>query len=948
MGKGFKYVMLNVRSLWPNIDELKLNFHDYDIIGLCETWLNCNVTDSMIAFPGFDIIRQDRTNHKRGGGLLLYVKNEIFDCCSKIEDLSMMSTDLEQLWVTLCIPNVRKTNIALVYRPPGSTLENSINELRGSLETATTNNNFENIITGDFNINYKLRHSHPYKLLKEIERDFGLKQLIDQDTRITARSSTLIDLILTDCQFVLESGVLDVSISDHCAVYMIKKKPRLEYTRVETKCRSYKKYVKIEMQNSVETNVRRLEFWENENNIDMMWETLLKLIEECANIHCPFVQAKIPDNSPIWFTREIVDEILYKDFLYSEAKRLGTDDSWNDFRLKKKEVKKLIQNAKEVYVQEQLDSQHSNPRKFWRNINSLSGLGKSSKKSGLTKIFDKENNIVLENQDAADYMNNYYVNAGPTLAKEFVDQWSENVCNITSETTFDFAFVTEDQIMKLVKNIDIGKSSAIDTLSSKILKDSFEVLTLELTQLYNECLSQGYFPKAWTLGIVTPIPKVNVNNRDPKNWRPISQIQLPGKLLERIVHTQLVEYLSDSNILNDNQHGFRTGKSTTTAIFDSLKLLFENWNSKLTSCCIYIDFSKAFDCLDHNILLSKLKLYGLNCKCQAFMLSYIKNRHQCTKVNGYTSSELKLTYGTAQGSILGPLLFILYVNDLFKEINNQNSVFMYADDTLLLNSGKTRHESIENSQQTLNIVSKWCELNKMSINISKTKFMLISPSTNDCTVIPSLYINDTKLSQVHVYEYLGVQIDDKLTMRPHIDKVCKNVQKKYGILRKIRKFICEETALLIYKVMIRPHFDYGDYLIDSGLQKNIEKLERIQDRVVRTIEYKCGMNRCENIDTLKTKYNIEKLRDRRKRNLLKIMFGHSHNTENIDYYRPERMLRSSKKVKIKSTFTRITKIQKSPFYRGISLWDSLPFAIQHEQGKTAFKNALCRLDITVL
>ena len=298
------------------------------------------------------------------------------------------------------------------------------------------------------------------------------------------------------------------------------------------------------------------------------------------------------------------------------------------------------------------------------------------KKSGLSKIIGDENGTFLENQPAADFMNEYYVNAGPNLAKEFDDVWSHDRCKIDVNSTFEFTFVTEVQITKLGKNIDICKSSGIDNLGLRILRDSFEVLTLELTQLYNECLLQGYFPLDWSLGIVTPIPKVNVNNKEPKNWRPISQIKLPGKILEGIVHIQLSEYLTINNILHQNQHGFRSGKSTSTAIFDMLKLLYANWSEKLCSCCIYIDFSKAFDSLDHKILLAKMKLYGLDQTSQSFMSSYINNRYQCTKVNGYTSTKLKLTYGTAQGSIRGPLLFILYVNDLFMKLTI-NILYLY-------------------------------------------------------------------------------------------------------------------------------------------------------------------------------------------------------------------------------------------------------------------------------
>ena len=180
-------------------------------------------------------------------------------------------------------------------------------------------------------------------------------------------------------------------------------------------------------------------------------------------------------------------------------------------------------------------------------------------------------------------------------------------------------------------------------------------------------------------------------------------------------------------------------------------------------------------------------------------------------------------------------------------------------------------------------------------------------------------------------------------MNAHIDKVCINVQKKYGILRKIRRYIREDTAILIYKVRIRPHFDYGDYMVDSGTQNKIDKLERIQDRIVRTIEFKHTAENRENIDKLK--YNIEKLCVRRKQNLLKIMFGQSRNEMNIDSYRPERILRSRNKVKLKSKFTRINKIQKSPYYRGIILWDTIPQNLQCEQSKVNFKNAINRLNI---
>ena len=233
----------------------------------------------------------------------------------------------------------------------------------------------------------------------------------------------------------------------------------------------------------------------------------------------------------------------------------------------------------------------------------------------------------------------------------------------------------------------------------------------------------------------------------------------------------------------------------------------------------------------------------------------------------------------------------------------------------------------------------------MTVNTSKTKFMSINPHSNCPVNTTRLYIDETPLMQVHVYEYLGVHIDDKLTMKNHIENVCKSVQRKYGILRKIRRYISCKTALLVYKVMIRPHFDYGDYLIDSGTQCNIDKLEKIQNRILRTVEYENRVGKREDMVKLKSAYNIEDLATRGKRNLLKLMFKHSLDKENIDYHRPDRVLRSNDKVKLKSRFTRITKIQRSPYYRGVQLWNMLPTELQNEKNAKRFKGNIDKYKI---
>ena len=648
---------------------------------------------------------------------------------------------------------------------------------------------------------------------------------------------------------------------------------------------------------------------------------------------------KINDNTPQWFTKEILSEINHKDYLYKQAKKLNTPESWNTFKAKKNEVKKLLNTSKENFVKSKLDELEGNPRKFWSTINDMSGIGKNKNKGRCTKIID-ENGQIHENFEAASFLNKFYVNVGPKLAKEFTRNWDKKKCNIETTSTFNFKWVTEGEVKRLIKEICITKSSAIEGLSTRILKDAFEILSFELTFMYNSCLQHGIFPKAWGLSKVTPIPKTNSKSTKPGDWRPISQICIAGKLLEKIIHSQLYNYLEENKLLSENQYGFRKDRSTGLAIFDVLKNLFDNWNEKKYSGCIFVDFSRAFDSIDHNILAKKLEMYGLDIMPQKFMREYMSCREQTTIVNGHTSPEAQVTYGTAQGSILGPLIFILYVNDIFKTVNAENSIHMYADDTLLICKDEDIKKVNEKAKIAFRCIKSWCEVNKLTINIEKTKCMFIKHNKPQCE--PNFTSNDSKINTVHQYEYLGFHLDEHLTMNEHLDVTWKKANAKVGILSKIRRFISEKTAVRIYKTMIRPHLDYVDFVVDSGSADRIKKLDTLEKKAIRRIEYCINVTNRQETNMLREKYKIEDLKLRRKRNLVKIMYHQSLNIDNLRKVTTDKNLRSKKKVKLDNNFTNKTKVFNSPLYRGIRLWDTLPMEIQKETDKYSFKKKISK------
>ena len=560
----------------------------------------------------------------------------------------------------------------------------------------------------------------------------------------------------------------------------------------------------------------------------------------------------------------------------------------------------MIKSGKEEFVKDQIEQNSGNPKKFWRIINNTTGLGKE--RSNTTEItLSDGNNNVLQGKEAVKYMNEYYASAGYNLLNSFNTPWSPNVKILKDYPGFHVDAIREYEVLKAIKEIKLSKSSAYPDISTRLFKDAFEITCRELTHLFNKCITAGQFPLEWGLAEVTPIPKTG-DLHNVKNWRPISQIKLPSKLLERLVHNQLSNYFE--NILNTNQHGFRKKRSTATAIFEVLQNVYQTWNERNYNSCIFIDYSKAFDTIDHSILLKKLDIYGLDTNSLKFLRSYLSNRQQRIKINTEVSPYSKLRCGVPQGSILGPLLFIIYTNDIFLEIDETENIYMYADDTLLLNAGKTELQAVNQSQICFDKVIAWCDLNRLTINKDKTKHLCI---TNKKHILnTTIHKGVETLGNVETYEYLGFNIDRKLTMNPYVDKVIKKVSYKLYTMNIMRRYITERTALMIYKVMVMPHFDYVDFVIDSATKEKTDRLERLHKRAIRTVEYSHDADQKKTLTVLLARYNLVSLYHRRIEHLLIFMYKLGKGKiENLETQRPKIELRSKNKVKFKHIYTNI-------------------------------------------
>ena len=647
---------------------------------------------------------------------------------------------------------------------------------------------------------------------------------------------------------------------------------------------------------------------------------------------------RVRNDTPAWFTKEVIELINTKREIMVRIVKEDREEDHQLLRVYKRLVRTSLRKARQEAIITSLEENRVNPKRFWRILNKNFPMGKKSSGKECMRIRNDKGEII-EGVELANYLGEYYATNGENLAKAFItDDLPFDISEAQKEANFTFQFVPLEIVEKYIRGIEICKASGIANLSSLLLKDAFRVISVELTHIINESIRTATFPDAWAVGSITPIPKEG-DVLDPGNWRPISILPLPSKLLEKAVHFQMAAHLDNNGYLAFNQHGFRKGKSTSTAILELTRVLTDNYNHTNHTSCVFVDYKKAFETLDHDILLRKLVKYNFDQNSVKWLESYIGNRRHVVKCSGTFSKEIKVNYGVPQGSVLGPLCFIIYVNDLITNIRRDTDaeIIMYADDTVLLMKNKDPTTAVQEMQEILDYTSRWCVRNKLTVNAKKTKHMLVLRNKDLITTVEALSVNfaGAMLGNVPTYKYLGVDLDRNLTYENAVHNTYVKANKKLFTLRKIRPYISQSTAALIYKQFILPILDYADFLFESTVKRELGLLDKVQTRAIRLIRYGDASG-----TSMERVYRIIPLRERRRKHHLSLMYRLSKIETYIDTDRPEIVLRSRDKIKFRTPVTKLTKVMKSPYYRGVSLWDMLNEEQQRATTKVRFKQGL--------
>ena len=452
-----------------------------------------------------------------------------------------------------------------------------------------------------------------------------------------------------------------------------------------------------------------------------------------------------------------------------------------------------------------------------------------------------DGSVYSEPKRIAEELNKHFSTLGARLESEIPQSINKPVDYLEpTNSNFHLAPISSENVLRLLSKLCTSKATGLDKISAKLLKTAAPAISSSLTHIFNTMIIKGIFPDDLKKARVIPIFKDDKRN-NPNNYRPISVLPVVARIFEKIVFDQLYNYLSRNDLLTKTQSGFRPLHSTLTTLLKSTDIWLSNIDEKLLNGVLFLDLKKAFDTVEHEILLFKLAYYGVSENSLAFFNSYLQSRVQHCCVNGVLSGPQNVTHGVPQGSVLGPLHFLIYVNDLPNCLDSAVPS-MYADDTNVTVSSNNVSNLEGQLNHELDNINEWLKANRLSINQTKTEFMIIS--SRHCLLNierePTVSLGDVPLSRVQTKKCLGLIIDEHLGWSPHIDLVIKKACNGLKALRRCRSFVPRETLLGIYNSLVRPYFDYCASVwgkCDKGLRDKIQILQNQGAKILTRASY---------------------------------------------------------------------------------------------------------------
>ena len=832
--KGFKIGHLNIQGLQNKFDQVQLMLNnsnnDIHIFGLSETKLKDFHPDSSFKIENYQLFRKDRiiTRERReqGGGIIVYVRNGV-----KVERrLNLERNEIECVWLEVFPKNSKSFLVGNLYRHPNEGVQ--WNEHFEDFMETVLGKQKEIYLLGDFNRD--LMNENTKKAWLEYMEPFGLNQKVNYATRKTAHSQTLIDHIYCNVESNISSiNVPEIGLSDHFPIFLTRKTnctlPKILHQTISY--RSFKSFNEQDFINDLQSapwDIIKI-FDDTNDTLDSWSSMFIEIVDK----HLPLKTLRVKrKQQPKWLTPEIIEAIKTRD----RYKSLNEDILYRSWRNK---VVNLIKKSKKSQYSAIINENNNNPSSIWKLFKEI-GINKQKSNTSISKV--KINGQECEDHNKmANAFNKFFVSIASNLKEPIENSNFEKLntfCKnrVPDGTFFRFPQISVETVEKFLKHIDVSKATGCDNIGPRLLKIAAPYIAESVTYICNQSIKMSEFPEKWKEAKVTPLHKGGTKD-DLNNYRPISILPTMSKLLEKHIHDSLMTFLVKFNLLHKSQSGFRPNHSCETALIGMVSKWLESINKGSLIGTVMIDFKKAFDLVDHSVLLKKLKHYKLSHQALSWFASYLSKRKQKVSLNNIISDDEMITDGVPQGSILGPLLFLMFINDLPLYTDSATTDF-YADDTTLYVVGESLETIERNLQVALDCLAKWCKCNGMLINTAKTKVMLITTHQKRTSLINgqlSLHLNNDELNMITNDKVLGIIIDNNLTWSQHVDKVCKKITTNLWLLSRIKEYLTIPQRVQFYKTYIQPHIDYCNTVWGGTSQVNLNRIFRLQKRACKII-----------------------------------------------------------------------------------------------------------------
>ena len=815
--KKLKCIFTNARSIMNKVDELHCIIEEEkpDLVSIVETWLTDNIFNAEIQIPGYQTTRLDRKTGAHGG-ILLYTRDGIN--VQPRESQTLAEYD-EALWCDISSDDTAlDLLLGIVYRSPNNSQDQ--NDCLNRVLSHLNDEHKDVMIVGDFNyrdIDWETMQATSSKsdAFLEVVQDNLWYQHVMQPTRL----ESLLDLVITsNPDMIDEVDVLaHLGSSDHNML-----KWELNYYVQPSTAQSKRDYKNADF-DQIRSKLKKINWKKDLENLstDQAWDTTKEKLQQLIHDHVP-LKRQSKKKKAIWLTRRAQKCIRRKQRAWKRYKSNKTTKNLEHYKLCQREAKREIKTAKRDFEKKLAQNIKEDSKSFYAYVRS-----KQKVKDTVGPLKQETGETIPSGQQTADVLNEYF-------ASVYTDE-DQNVPNPKNffegpekELLVDID-ITEECVKRKLEDLDPSKAAGPDGIPPAFLKPLAEELSVPYTCIFNKSVKEGIVPEDWRLAHITPIFKKGSRSK-PGNYRPISLTSVTCKVLETIIRDKITEHLDKHGLIHDTQHGFRKGKSTTTNLLEYLEIITKSVDEGTPIDVVYLDLAKAFDTVPHKRLLKKIKAHGIDGNILRWIAAWLNDRKQKVVTQGAESSWKPVTSSVVQGSVLGPLCFLIYMNDLEIGLDDKSTVSKFADDTKLIYPVRTDSDRTD-MQNSINHLHSWANTWQMRYNADKCGVMHLGAQNPHHTYT----MGSTQLTESTVEKDLGVLVHKSLKVASQCAAAAKKGNRALGMIKRNFAFRSKEVILKLYKSLVRPHLDYAIQAWCPYLEKDKKILEKVQARATKLI-----------------------------------------------------------------------------------------------------------------